>query len=233
MKEMGRTTFRSNDVDVFTTLYFSAEDMKSLEWKFEEQCTNYFFVVNKIMESSSRVDGMRQIWNLVVTRIHRVGNVAELQIVDPPIQIIVLDNELPRDLQPNDHGFAVEVVDRFDISVCKCVIPNLFRLNCVVAISRSDILNWEMEYDLRKLKSTDNAWKRLLKYATRGFKLSRLRFDNSQVIHMVDGIVRIFDQGNQLLVNEAVANSPYEPIDNDESISVLSTEENSDTDIAF
>jgi hypothetical protein len=98
MKEMGRATFRSNDVDVFTTLYFAAEDMKILERKFEEQCRDYFFCVDKIMESRSRVDGMRQIWNLVVMQIQRISNIAEVQTVDPPIQIIVLDNELPHDL---------------------------------------------------------------------------------------------------------------------------------------
>jgi hypothetical protein len=233
MKEMGRATFRSNDVDVFTTLYFTAEDMKILERKFEEQCRDYFFCVDKIMESRSRVDGMRQIWNLVVMQIQRIGNIAEVQTMDPPIQIVVLNNELPHDLRSNDHGFAVEVVDRFDISVCKCVIPNLFKLNRVLAISRSDILNWEMEYDLRKLKSTDNAWKRLLKYSTRGFKLSRLRFDNSQVIHMVDGIVRIFERGNQLLENDTIATPSYEPMDNIESVSILSTDENGDLEIAF
>ena len=176
---------------------------------------------------------MRQIWNFVVMQIQCVGNIAEIQAVDPPIQIIVLNNELPHDLQPNEHEFAVEVVDRFDISVCKCVIPNLFKLNCVLAVSRSDILNWEMEYDLRKLKSTDNAWKRLLKYSIRGFKLSRLRFDNSQVIHMVDGIVRIFERGNQLLENDTIATPSYEPMDNVESVSILSTDENGDIDIAF
>jgi len=233
MKEMGRTTFRSNDVDVFTTLYFTPENMRSLERKFEKQCTNHFFTVDRIMESKSRVDGMRQIWNLVIMQIRRLGNVTEVQRVDPPVQIIVLDEERPCDLRPDDSGFAGEVVDRFDISVCKCVIPNLLRLNHVVTMSRSDILNWEMEYDLRKLKSTNNAWNRLLKYSTRGFKLSRLRFDSGQVIHMVDGIIRIFEQGNQLLANEVVANSLCDSMDNIESVSILSTDENSDTDIAF
>ena len=120
--------------------------------------------------------------------------------------------------------------------MCKCAIPNLFELNRAVAMSRSvilDIVNCEMEYDLRKLKSTDNAWNRLLKYANRGFKPSRLRFGNSQVIHMVDGIIRIFEQGNQLLANETVANTSYESIDDVKSVAILSKDDNSSIDIAF
>ena len=37
-KDMGRSTFESNDVDVFTTLYFSVEDMIIFEHKFDELC---------------------------------------------------------------------------------------------------------------------------------------------------------------------------------------------------
>jgi hypothetical protein len=196
MKDMGQTTFESNDIDVFTTLYFSVEDMVIFERKFDELCDDSYIIIDRLMDSYSRVDGMRQIWNFAILGIKRVGNLVELQRVYPPVQLIVVNKELPRNLQLNDHRFAKEVIDRFNISVCKCAIPNLFELNRAVAMSYSvilDIINCEMEYDLRKLKSTDNAWNRLLKYASRGFKPSRLRFGNSQVIHMVDGIIRIFE----------------------------------------
>jgi hypothetical protein len=96
-----------------------------------------------------------------------------------------------------------------------------------------DIINREMEYDLRKLKSTDNAWNRLLKYASRGFKPSRLRFGNSQVIHMVDGLIHIFERGNHILSNEAVGNTLYEDIDDIESVAVLTEDKNSSINIAF
>jgi hypothetical protein len=235
-KDIGRTTFESNDVDVFTTLYFSVEDMIIFERKFDALCDDSYIIIDRLMESYSRVDGMRQIWNFAIVGIKRVGNIVRLQRVYPPVQLIVLNNELPRNLQLNDREFAKEVVDRFDISVCKCAIPNLFELNRAVAMSRSvllDIVNREMEYDLRKLKSTDNAWSRLLKYVARGFKLNRLRFGNCQVMYIVDGIIRIFEQGNQLLPNKTVANTFYESIDDIESVPILIEDDNSSIDMAF
>ena len=118
-----------------------------------------------------------------------------------PLQIIVLNNKLPIDLRPDDYGFAVKVTDRFDISVCKCVIPNLLQLNEVVAMCRSDIQFWEMEYDMRKYKQSKISWKRIVKYASRGFKMTKLRFGENRVINLVDGNFCLFVSGNQLLSN--------------------------------
>ena len=70
----------------------------------------------------SRVDRMHQIWNLKIAKIWYLDNIQE---IEPLLQIIVLDNKLPIDMLSNDNGFAVDVIDRFDISICKCMIPNL------------------------------------------------------------------------------------------------------------
>jgi hypothetical protein len=47
MTQMNRTSFNHNDVDVFTTLYFTEEDMNILERKFEQNCTEHFFLSTK------------------------------------------------------------------------------------------------------------------------------------------------------------------------------------------
>jgi hypothetical protein len=110
------------------------------------------FIIDKLLESRSRVDGMQQIWNIAIFGLQHTGNVSEVQSIYPPLQIIVLNNKLPIELHPDDHGFAVSVVECFNISVCKCVIPNLFRLDQVVAMSCSNIINREMEYDMHNFK---------------------------------------------------------------------------------
>jgi hypothetical protein len=230
MKEMNQTAFTHNDVDIFTTLYFTDENMRMLEHKFEQNCTKHYFFIDKIMESKSRVDKMRQIWNI---RIVRVWYLDHTTTVDPPLQIIVLDNELPTDLRPDDHGFAVNTVERFDISVCKCVIPNLLALDRVVAMSYLDVVHWEMEYDMQKFKTVEIAWKRILKYSARGFKLCRIRFGERKVIHLVDGNVRIFIRGNRVLSNETTSYSSIEQTEDIERVSMSSSNESNEIDATF
>ena len=147
MKEMGRNSFRPNDVDIFTTLYFTEEDYDKIKRKFSKECTNYLLCFDKRFESRSRVDRMRQVLNVTIQYNAYLDQVTQ---IDPPLQIIVIDNELPVYLRPDDIGFANDIVERFDISICKCIIPNLLRLNEVVAMCRSDIQFWEMEYDMQK-----------------------------------------------------------------------------------
>jgi hypothetical protein len=233
MSELGRTSFKSNDVDIFTSLYFDDENIKILEHKFQQLCSDHLVMTNKLLESRSGVDGMRQIWNIEIFGLQRTGNVSAVRSIYPPLQVIVLNNELPIELRPDDHGFAVSVVERFDISVCKCVIPNLFRLDQVVAMSRSDIINWEMEYDMRKFKRTKLAWKRIVKYADRGFKLCRLRFEDNNVIRMVDGTVDIVTRRNRSLTNDTMIHPLYGLIPNIDDVSISTDELSEDYETAF
>ena len=98
MNELGRTSFKSNDVDIFTSLYFDDEDIKILEHKFQELCSDHMFIVDKLLESRYRVDGMRQIWNITIFGLQHRGNVSEIINIDPPFQVIVLGNEMPIEL---------------------------------------------------------------------------------------------------------------------------------------
>ena len=81
-------------------------------------------------------------------KLQRMGNVSVIQDVDPPIQVIVLDNDPFTTAQPSDYRFVVDVINRFDISVCKCAIPNMLSLEQAITTSRSDIVFQEMEYDM-------------------------------------------------------------------------------------
>jgi hypothetical protein len=222
MKEMGRNSFTPNDVDIFTTLYFTDEDYDKIKRKFSKECKNHFLFFDKRFESRYRVDRMRQVLNVTIKY---KGYLDHITQIDPPLQIIVLDNELPVDLRPDDIGFANNVVDRFDISICKCVIPNMLRLNEVVAMCRSDIQFWEMEYDMRKFKKSETSWNRIVKYATRGFTLTKLRFGENRVINLQDGNLRVFVGGNELLSNVTEDNFVVDPNEYDGNISVSSIDE--------
>jgi hypothetical protein len=182
------------------------------------------------MESRYGVDKIRQIWNVRIVRVWYLDHATE---IGPPLQIIVLNNNLPEDPQPDDCAFAINTVVRFDISVCKCVIPNLLALDKILTMSRLDIVNWEMEYDMRKFKSVEIVWKRILKYSARGFKLCRLQFGDQRVIHLVDGNIRIFAGGNQILSNETSSCISMERTETVSNISLPSSDENNDVDTAF
>jgi hypothetical protein len=78
MSKLGRTSFKSNDVDIFTSLYFDDKNIKILEQKFQQLCSDHLFMIDKLLESRSRVDGMQQIWNIEIFGLQRTGNVSEV-----------------------------------------------------------------------------------------------------------------------------------------------------------
>ena len=98
----------------------------------------------------------------------------------------------------------------------------MVRLNKVVAMCRSDIQFWEMEYDMRKFKKSETSWNRIVKYASRGFRLTKLRFGENRVINLLDGNLRVFVGGNQLLSNVMEDNFSVDPNEYDGNVSVSS-----------
>jgi hypothetical protein len=78
MSELGWTSFKSNNVDIFTSLYFDDKNIKILKQKFQQLCSNHLFMTNKLLESRSRVDGMQQIWNIAIFGLQHTGNVSEV-----------------------------------------------------------------------------------------------------------------------------------------------------------
>ena len=86
IKQMGRTSFHSNDINIFTTLYLSKEDLEKIETKFSQVFNDHICFTDKLFESRSRVNRMRQIWNLKIAKIWYLDNIQE---IEPPLQIIV------------------------------------------------------------------------------------------------------------------------------------------------
>jgi hypothetical protein len=100
-------------------------------------------------------------------------------------------------------------------------------------MSYLDVVHWEMEYDMQKFKTVEIAWKRILKYSARGFKLCKLRFGERKVIHLVDGNIRIFIRGNRVLSNKTTSYSSMEQTEDIERVSMSSSNESNEIDATF
>jgi predicted DNA-binding transcriptional regulator len=74
MSKLGWMSFKSNDIDIFTSLYFDDENIKILKHKFQQLCSDHLFMIDKLLESRSRVDGMQQIWNIEIFGLQHTGN---------------------------------------------------------------------------------------------------------------------------------------------------------------
>jgi hypothetical protein len=78
MSKLGWMSFKSNDVDIFTSLYFDDKNIKILKHKFQQLCSDHLFMIDKLLESRSGVNGMQQIWNIAIFGLQCTGNVSEV-----------------------------------------------------------------------------------------------------------------------------------------------------------
>ena len=78
---------------------------------------------------------------------------------------------------------------------------------------------------MQKFKKSETSWNRIVKYASRGFRLTKLRFGQNSVINLVDGNLRVIVEGDQLLSNVTENNDCDDPNEHDGNVSISSIDE--------
>ena len=188
LHQKGLPTFVSNDVDIFTTLEFKDQDANKIVHILEKHMKRS--VIKWYNNTDQSVNGFgSMVVNLLSIKDFYIYNRLEINTASKAregykLQLISVLDSVPRTdySRRNNRSFSIRTMQNFDISVCKCAIPDVFNVSSIITLAFNDIMAHQMEYDMRKFTTTDIAWGRLTKYISRGFLLSAFRFDDDKSI---------------------------------------------------
>jgi hypothetical protein len=93
--------------------------------------------------------------------------------------------------------FVDEILENFDISVCKCAILDPLAMDNVYTLADGDIKNKVLEYYLRNFKNASDMENRLGKYTKHGFNLDRIRIGRKVIVEASIGYMRMFTDYKQ------------------------------------
>jgi hypothetical protein len=190
LKQKGITSFKSNDVDIFTTLSLNNREIREMVGIVEAQTRDSFIEWRNNpnlsdFENYSTKGNLRGVTDFRIrTKLNQDGWHGSSCYKGFKIQLIsIVDNMSSIDSQnETSTDFATRTINLFDINICKCAIPNLFEMRNITTPSISDILTHKMEYDMRRFASAEVMWNRITKYLNRGFTFIAIRFDDNKII---------------------------------------------------
>jgi hypothetical protein len=190
LHQKGLPGFTSHDVNIFTTIKLTDQDINKLVRIVEKHTTDT--VIEWYNNTDQSVDGRgSMVSNLLSIKDFYIYNRLDRNTRGKPkegykLQMIsVLDSVSRTDYSKrNNRSFSIRTMQTFDISVCKCAIPDVFDVSTIITLALTDVMAHRMEYDMRKFTLTDITWGRLTKYVSRGFILTAFRFDDDKIIRM-------------------------------------------------
>jgi hypothetical protein len=193
----GSSTFEPNDVDFFTSAHLKDHDVFECVREFNNIQSDYNLEVVqvKLHHTCSQYykNGIHSIYNFRLQE--NLGKDWCKPLVLPGPQLICMKRSVygGRDL----NRFVDEVLENFDISVCKCAILDPLSMETVYALADDDIRKKVLEYDLRNFKNAGLMEKRLRKYTERGFDIDRIRIDRKVIVEASVGYMQMFTDFRQ------------------------------------
>ena len=190
LHQKGLPVFTSNDVNIFTTLELTDQDIKQtvriIKRHAKDSVIEWYNNTDRSIDGcGSMVPNLLSVTDFYIhdrLQTNTRGKAREgykLQLIS------VLDNVSRTDFSKlNNRSFSIRTMQNFDISVCKCAIPDVFKASTIITLALADITAHQMEYDMKKFTATDITWGRLSKYTSRGFVLFAFRFDDDKSIRM-------------------------------------------------
>lgn len=178
-----------NDVDFFTSLTIG--DTASIEFlvqDFNDSNDKYTLSFNTgpVYTRTSSTAGVFAVWNFqLFDNKYPTRNKA---ITPNPQLICILGTSFGG---VDDVIFADEIMNRFDISICKCAIIDPCNLGNVYTRFETDIRTFKMRYDLNKFRSVSETISRIQKYQDRGYTLDRITLGRDSVIKIQNGNMRL------------------------------------------
>jgi hypothetical protein len=185
-----------NDVDFFTTLDISTEDMGWLVGEMNELQNAFYVCAEKLpwRGKSKYKLNINDVWNFSVCYVDDDGNLSAA--ISPGIQLISINVAPHRNCNtPTD--FAERVWERFDISICKCAIlsPDM-RDSYMDRSTWMDIVTMKMTYDMRAFRGVNTMMKRLKKYTDRGFSLRQIQLSDTEFFVAGNDDINLIDTAN-------------------------------------
>jgi hypothetical protein len=193
MADLDKASFVPNDVDFFTSARFKQMDVHKKIEEFNMCQDKYKIELQQTMDRSTGSlyykKGIHSVWNFKLTQY--LGNKWYAPVMFPSPQIICMKTCWYRGR--DTLKFVDEVLDGFDISVCKCAIINPIDMKIIYSQADGDIKNKVLEYDMRNFVNAGDMQRRLTKYIERGFNIDRIRLERKVIIEADDaGGMRVF-----------------------------------------
>lgn len=197
MDHHGSSAFQPNDVDFFTSAHLKNLDVFKRVDEFNDIQSEYVLEVVDVQLSKTvphyYKNNVHSIYNFKLSQ--NLGKNWCTPLVVPSPQIICMETSRygGRDL----NRFVDEILENFDISVCKCAILDPLAMDNVYTLADGDIKNKVLEYDLRNFKNASDMENRLGKYTKRGFNLDRIRIGRKVIVEASIGYMRMFTDYKQ------------------------------------
>jgi hypothetical protein len=179
------TTIEPQDIDFFTSLYVTEEEMNDVMVALNYLDDEYYYEADRNPcpedQTYRKMSRIRDVWNFTVRSKDEDDELGE--VLTPPIQLIVIDVPLTRCYPRGLKDFTDDVLSLFDINICKCALlsPDF----CPVYATPSaqfGLVDKLMEYDLRRFNRSKVMIRRIQKYLKRGFKLTRMRLSELEYL---------------------------------------------------
>ena len=181
------------DVDFFTTLEIDDEEMNWLMYKMM-RCQDAFRIRADRVPYMGRLDNypltINGVWNFTIRYFCNDGTL--LEPIPLPMQLICLYIPPIVPFPATIENFTDIVLQRFDLSICKCAILNDTLMDIYV-VDENEIEMLRMTYDMRKFRGSDAMKSRLWKYLDRGFILSRIQITETSFVEAGHGFLQTFD----------------------------------------
>lgn len=197
MDHHGSSAFQPNDVDFFTSAHLKQGEVFERVKEFNKIQSEYTLDVVQIKLPHTypqyHNNGIHSIYNFRLSQNLGVNWCTPLVLPGPQLICMKTSRYGGRDLK----RFVDEVLDSFDISVCKCAILDPLAMESVYTLADGDIKKKVIEYDLRNFTSADVMTERLEKYTERGFDVDRIRMGRKVIVEASVGYMRMFIDYNQ------------------------------------
>jgi hypothetical protein len=197
MDHHGCSAFQPNDVDFFTSAHLIGRDVFDYVKEFNNIQSEYTLEVVQIRLPHTypqyHNNGVHSIYNFRLSQNLGANWCTPLVLPGPQLICMQASRYGGRDL----NRFVEEVLDSFDISVCKCAILDPLAMENVYTVADGDIKKKVLEYDLRNFTSADVMRERLQKYTDRGFDVDRIRIGRKVIVEASIGYMRMFTDYKQ------------------------------------
>jgi hypothetical protein len=198
-------TIDPHDVDFFTTLELDEDEMNWLMYKMMRLQQAFHITAQKIQyfATSTYPSRIHAIYNFKLCYLDTDGKL--LEPISFPVQLICL--EMPRDqlFPTSTESFTRIVINRFDLSICKCAILSDTLLDIFVE-DEIEIQNMRMTYDLRNFRNILTMHDRIWKYLNRGFLLNRIQITSHSFITTGTGFLATYDLDEHRITTSGIHN---------------------------